>query len=242
MVKVRAQERRQQQKEERHSGIVEAAERVFSARGMGYTTMDQIAREAGVSKGTLYLYFKNKDEIFLTMSVDAISELRARLALVRQHCEEKSGCDWFRGNLAEVSAYAMAHPDRFHLALGTGSADYRLSAEGELFDTYQDGISSLYAFGAEALMKGQADGSLRSDLEMATTLFQSWSSLVGVLDSVRRMDEIQNRMPMDLDLSRLLEAHLDVLMRGLRSDRSASERAGGEPSSARVVGLAPGKH
>jgi hypothetical protein len=77
------------------------------------------------------------------------------------------------------------------------------------------------------MTRGQADGSLRKDLELASTLFQSWSSLVGVLDSVRRMDEIKHRMPMELDLSRLLETHLDVLMRGLCGD-------GFEPSSARA--------
>lgn len=44
--------------------ILEAAKKVAAANGFHKTTMSQVAREAAISPGTIYLYFKNKEELF----------------------------------------------------------------------------------------------------------------------------------------------------------------------------------
>jgi AcrR family transcriptional regulator len=44
--------------------IIEGARTVFLSRGFDASSMGDIAKEAGVSKGTLYVYFKNKEELF----------------------------------------------------------------------------------------------------------------------------------------------------------------------------------
>jgi AcrR family transcriptional regulator len=48
----------------RRAEIVQAARTVFACRGFAHAIMDEIASEAGVAKGTLYLYFKSKIEIY----------------------------------------------------------------------------------------------------------------------------------------------------------------------------------
>ncbi|MCP5366277.1 MAG: TetR/AcrR family transcriptional regulator [Hyphomicrobiales bacterium] len=47
--------------------ILDGARRVFRAAGFDGASMDQIARAAGVSKGTLYVYFRNKEDLFLDL-------------------------------------------------------------------------------------------------------------------------------------------------------------------------------
>lgn len=47
--------------------ILEGANRVFMGMGFDASSMSDIAREAGVSKGTLYVYFKNKEDLFAAM-------------------------------------------------------------------------------------------------------------------------------------------------------------------------------
>ena len=49
--------------EERKDQIVNAAEEVFTQKGLDNARMDDIAEETGLSKGTLYLYFKSKDDL-----------------------------------------------------------------------------------------------------------------------------------------------------------------------------------
>ncbi len=54
---------REQYAEARREKILDAALRVFSSTPFAETTMDQVAAEAGVSKGCLYLYFRTKEEL-----------------------------------------------------------------------------------------------------------------------------------------------------------------------------------
>ena len=53
----------QKNKSEKYHNILRSAGAVFAARGFYKATISQIAAEAGVADGTLYLYFKNKDDI-----------------------------------------------------------------------------------------------------------------------------------------------------------------------------------
>src|SRR5258708_29922178 len=51
-------------KDARPSEILSAALACFAERGFAATRLDDVARRAGVTKGTLYLYFRNKEELF----------------------------------------------------------------------------------------------------------------------------------------------------------------------------------
>ncbi len=53
--------------EERKQQIMDAAEKVFTQKGLDQARMDDIAEGTGLSKGTLYLYFKSKDELILAL-------------------------------------------------------------------------------------------------------------------------------------------------------------------------------
>src|SRR5918911_963685 len=53
--------------EERPQQILDAALTVFGERGLAGARLEDIARRAGVSKGTIYLYFPNKEELFVEM-------------------------------------------------------------------------------------------------------------------------------------------------------------------------------
>src|SRR5689334_24924654 len=53
--------------EERPQQIIDAALTVFGERGLAAARLDDIAKRAGLSKGTIYLYFPNKEELFREM-------------------------------------------------------------------------------------------------------------------------------------------------------------------------------
>ena len=48
----------------RHAEVLDAAGRIFAVLGYSATNVEEIAKEAGMAKGTIYLYFKSKEEIF----------------------------------------------------------------------------------------------------------------------------------------------------------------------------------
>ena len=75
---VRPRVRRRASSEARRAQILEAALRCFSDKGYHETTMDDLAREAGLSKGSLYWYFPSKEEFFAEILRSAHHELRRR--------------------------------------------------------------------------------------------------------------------------------------------------------------------
>jgi AcrR family transcriptional regulator len=73
------QERKERERERRRQQIIVAAKRVFSDKGFSKATMEDIAKEAELSPGTLYLYFKNKDELYASLSLRILHYLYIRL-------------------------------------------------------------------------------------------------------------------------------------------------------------------
>jgi AcrR family transcriptional regulator len=69
-------ERREREKEDqrrrRREEILRAAKTVIRAKGFAGSTMEDVAREAELSSAALYLYFKNKDELFATLSLEVL--------------------------------------------------------------------------------------------------------------------------------------------------------------------------
>jgi AcrR family transcriptional regulator len=63
----------------RVQSLQEAAMRVIARKGMAAATMQEIAKEAGVAKGTIYLYFRDRDELVEKTFETAITELYDRI-------------------------------------------------------------------------------------------------------------------------------------------------------------------
>ncbi|MEO8168159.1 MAG: helix-turn-helix domain-containing protein, partial [bacterium] len=56
-------ERKEREKEHRREDIIAAAQKIFFEKGLPSATMDEIAEAAELSKGTLYLYYKSKEDL-----------------------------------------------------------------------------------------------------------------------------------------------------------------------------------
>jgi len=73
--------RRQREQQLRRESIIEAAQNLFEQHGFMETTVDQIATKAELGKGTIYSYFKSKDEIYIAI-------LEKKLDLLEQKMKE----------------------------------------------------------------------------------------------------------------------------------------------------------
>jgi AcrR family transcriptional regulator len=63
------QERKEREKEARREEIINAAEQLFFERGLSTSTMDEVAAAAELSKGTLYLYYRSKEDLYLAVTL-----------------------------------------------------------------------------------------------------------------------------------------------------------------------------
>lgn len=68
-------ERKEREKEHRKEEIVDAAEKLFFEKGLQVATVDEIAEAAELSKGTIYLYYKSKEDLYLAVMMRGLGIL-----------------------------------------------------------------------------------------------------------------------------------------------------------------------
>ena len=75
-------ERRQEERRLRRDAILAAAKRVYSAKGFLGATIEDIAAEARVSVGTIYLYYKSKEDLYVSLLVESMEAFTRALTKI----------------------------------------------------------------------------------------------------------------------------------------------------------------
>ena len=76
----RSRQRRDDEKEQRREALIDAAELVFATAGFETAKVEDVAKQARVSRALVYLYFGRKDELLLAICLRALRRLRERFA------------------------------------------------------------------------------------------------------------------------------------------------------------------
>jgi AcrR family transcriptional regulator len=111
-------ERKEREKGRRRQQIMVAAKRVFSQKSFNKATMEDIAKEAELSPGTIYLYFKNKEELFASLSLRILQYMSIRLEHVHneKYKEPKQKLTALKEALYEVYEFdPLVLINMFHL-------------------------------------------------------------------------------------------------------------------------------
>jgi len=144
--------------------FVLAAEKVFGEKGYESAHMQDVADEAGCAIGTLYLYFKSKDEFFnamVTRHTNAIAEM-----LTVAFEQGKDPLDKLRRKTEAILSYFNDHKTFFRLfytASPGGRAYVRSNLRDDALESYLD-----FKRKEEAVVrKGQAEGQFRDDISAA---------------------------------------------------------------------------
>jgi AcrR family transcriptional regulator len=139
------QERKQREKERRKQQIMVAAKRVFVKNGYDRTTMESIAKEAELSAGTLYLYFKSKSELWATLSVRVLQYLLMRLDHLLNHQEPDD-----KSNISELKAVLL---DAYEFDPMIFRNLFNLQTSESLLDLSPELIEEIESLGQQSLNK-----------------------------------------------------------------------------------------
>ena len=97
----------------RIASIQEAAMRVIARKGMAAATMQEIAAEAGIAKGTIYLYFRDRDELVEKTFETAMNQLLSRIDAAID--PEASFAENLRHSLAAKMSFFLENREFFRL-------------------------------------------------------------------------------------------------------------------------------
>lgn len=200
------------------AAIAAAAETLFRRQGVEATTMDEIAREAGYSKATLYVYFQNKEEIVAALALESMRLLYACIhKAIAAHTETKAQ---YEGICWALAGYQARYPAYFGFVLGTLRADMdagdMLPVERE---TYAVG-EQINAELSELLRSGIAAGALQWGLPLLPTVFTLWGSLSGlILLADRKRAYLQQAL--GLSQEEFLQSGFALLYRSIAAEGGA---------------------
>jgi AcrR family transcriptional regulator len=107
--------------EKKRQLIAATAARLFATRPFHKVKLDDVAAEAGVGKGTLYIYFKSKEDLYFWLIFDAFEQLVSHLE-ARLGGEGLSPGESLRVIVAELVRFAFTHPQLYELMRTAGPA------------------------------------------------------------------------------------------------------------------------
>src|SRR5947207_3201710 len=105
--------------EKKRQLIAATAARLFATRPFHKVKLDDVAAEAGVGKGTLYIYFKSKDELYLWLIYDAFARLVEQLETQLGHGELSAG-QTLRRIIAALVSFGFDNPQLFEMTRNAG--------------------------------------------------------------------------------------------------------------------------
>lgn len=206
------QERKKRERERRRQQIMVAAKRVFSVRGFNKATMEDIAKEAELSPGTLYLYFKNKDELFSSLSIRILQYLNLRLEHVvnsEKELDSDEKIEALRDVMYDVYEFdPLILVNMFHLQ----SSDTLKNLSSELLSSLKDLSRNSLGLMAEIFEEGIEDGDFidRHPMALADIVWSIFSGVVLWEESKHLINDDKNY------LKQTLEIAFEIFARGVR--------------------------
>lgn len=205
--------RRKREKRERRQAIVDAAEQVFFRKGVQNATMDEIAAAAELSKGTLYLYFKSRDDLFVSVASRALEPLADEFELIAARRLE--GLDALRALLQAYARNAINNSDHFRAAMMWITSGETVDTESEAFIAHRQLVGRVVAAYHSVIERGKKDGTIRADVDPLQASCQLWGGMIGNLLLRVNSDEMVRRFPMPVDVEVLVDGFIDLVCRGL---------------------------
>lgn len=208
-------ERKERERNQRCQQIIDAAERLFFTRGPGPTTMEEIAEAAELSKGTLYLYFKSKEDIQYEVSLRGANLLKTLM-------EEKtsSAHDGLEALLRAARVFidfSVQQPGYFEMFIMFQGIDIQKTEIPEEKVEKYFLEQSPFTLIIELVERGISDGSIREGLKAGQTAAALWSQMLGLLTVQKYKSELYKIFGVSKE--EVLETSLDLLLNGIQNLR-----------------------
>lgn len=180
--------RKEREKEIRRTDIIEAAERIFFAKGYSAATMDDVAKEAQFSKRTVYIYFNSKEQIYF----EIMARGYRRLLEMMEQSGDTTGSTGAPEEIRRMAwlfyRFGQEFPDYFQAIM-----EYENGEMDFLKGVPDSSREECYALGERimerliaALERGLAEGTLSFDNGSRRTALVLWAAIVGLFTMARR--------------------------------------------------------
>ncbi|HEX2174055.1 MAG TPA: TetR/AcrR family transcriptional regulator, partial [Dehalococcoidia bacterium] len=200
----------------RRDVILDAARRVFARRSVFAASITEIAQEADYSKAAIYFYFRNKEEIFLSLVLhgqDTYHDLLARRLAGR---EDRPALENLRLVWDCLLELAVRQPDFFTLAAALPAADFRPAAPPEVVEAVDRRGRDIFALIRRVIEWGIVRGEIPPDLAPGPAAPAIYAAFIGGILHSQTQQKFADRA---VRPDPLLEALFQLVAHGLVAGR-----------------------
>ena len=195
--------------------ILRAATQVLAEQGYQAATMDAIADRAGIGKGTLYEYFRDKQDLFFAVFDDYIASM-ARLARQSAELPSTTAAAQIQQVIHPVLAMSAEARDLFPLVFEFWAASASPNRRTRVAALFRDNYAEFRRLIAEQIHRGQQQG----EFDRTADASRIAAVLVGALDGLF----LQAWFDPTLDPVSMGDDFVKVLLRGLAAPAKLSKR------------------
>ncbi len=216
-VRERRQGRRAREREQRRADILVAARRVFADKGFAQATIEQIADGCELSPGAIYLYFRSKEELYVSLLFQAMELFEERFTKIRssrRRPDRKVRAVW---NF--FYEFYTEYPELYRVFLFLHSDRLRELLSDEVVSQVNRQSVRNFSVGAEIIREAIASGAYR-DSDPIAVVDTLWSLFLGLVH------QYETRRNLGIDKFALRETHrraFDQIEQGLLCVTSAGE-------------------
>jgi AcrR family transcriptional regulator len=213
-------ERKEREKEHRKEEILDAAQSVFFSKGLFETTMDEIAEKAELSKGTLYLYYKSKEDLYLAVMMRGMRQLHSMFEHVI--AEGASVPRTLQRMFDAYVEYFHSHRNYFRMLYFYQTPQFHRQVSVEMKESCGVENRRIWELVVGVMKRGMDAGMLRSELnpiEIGITLWSSATALMMRVDSELELWREQ----MAVDLEKTLRLSNALLLDSILTERGKQE-------------------
>ena len=162
-------------KEKKRVKIMQAALKIFSRKGYSPAAVDEVAREAGIAKGTLYLYFQDKEDLFFSTIMYVFDNLASNM---ESNINESANPLEILENLAFCQLQFFSQNRDFFGIFQTVLNENLLSTHKKMFNEILKKKMDLLDYESKIVDRGKREGFIRKDIETQDIVI-SFDGMVG---------------------------------------------------------------
>jgi AcrR family transcriptional regulator len=207
-------QRRAREKARRQQEILEAAKEVFFEKGIHRATVDDVAAQAEVSKGTVYLYFQSKESILAHLLLEGLSILLSELETAYAPNEPLSAEKHLRQLVEAYWQFSQTYPDYFRLLMALDRGRFRERVSAEMYQRILTESTKGLKLVARAIRQGmEKDVFTAGDPLLVAGVL--WGGLNGVLTLMA--NPVRQEM-LPVKPKALFDATFELFLRGLQTN------------------------
>lgn len=158
---------KEREKEQRRNDIIKVSRKLFADKDFDKVSMEDIAKEVGLGKGTLYLYFKNKESLYFAVVLKGI---QIWAAIVKEEVKKDySGLNRLISYGNANRGFSNKYPDYFRLLYSPTSIkkqfDMDKMTSSEEFQEVRELFKEIMSVGIDSIQKGIDEGEIRPDVD-----------------------------------------------------------------------------